>query len=331
MTRLTAIYKVQLDVPLVIKRRDGDCPTFQATIEGFEVIISLTDQFMAGIRSKTERLMTHACHLLEVSVTQKESETPPPPVRTEKGGYDYGVQAAYFEFRRQPYAKAAAEALNRLFLFLRYRLHQPLLAEIVHWHQPLQNPKWVDETGADLGHGAFVFMSQEFPRRFGVIALQAKHDQRLNRALGRRLVPKLYEELLCDAHEAALHGNMRRAVLELAIACEVAVKQKFFGGSSGGRTLEYLEDKGRFQVPVVELIGNAAQDVFGETFKIAHNAEYVNIENLFNCRNKAAHRGRLIFRPQNSPVQCIVTAEVLNQWLSSARMLFVWLKKLRHQ
>jgi len=50
MTRLTAIYKIQLDNPLVIKRRDDDCPTFRTIIDGFEVIISLTDQFMAGIR-----------------------------------------------------------------------------------------------------------------------------------------------------------------------------------------------------------------------------------------------------------------------------------------
>ncbi len=330
MKRLTAKYSIQLDELLVIKRREGEAPAFSTTIDDFEISISIPDRSVAGVRSRTERLMTRACYLVDVSVSREDSEAPPPARRTDQGGIDYTVQSTYFDSRTEPYAKVAAEALSRLFLFLRHRLRQPLLEEITQVHPALQNPSWVDETGAEAGKGPSVWVAQGVPRRFGVIPLQAKHDQRLIRALGRRLVPKLHEELLSDAQAAALRGNLRRAVLELAIACEVAVKRKFFGSSSGGRTIEYLEDKRHFEVPVIELIGKAAEDVFGETFKSAHSAAHADIENLYQCRNKVAHRGQLIFRPQTMPVQT-ATPEILGQWLSSARVLFVWLKKLRHR
>jgi hypothetical protein len=330
MNRLTAKYTIQLDELLVIKRAEDEVPTFQITIDDFDISISIPNRFVSGVRSKAERLMTRTCYMLEVSVSRDELEAPPPPGHTDRGGIDYTVQSTYFGLRTERYASMAAEALNRFFLFLRHRLRQPLLEPITHRNPALLNPSWFDETGAEAGKGAGVFVVPDVPRRFGVIPLEAKHYNRLTRALGRRLVPKLYDELLSDAQATALRGNLRRAVLELAVACEVAVKRKFFGRSSGGRTIEYLEDKRRFQVPVVELIGKAADDVFGHTFKSAHPAAYTDIENLFHCRNKVAHRGQPIFRPQNMPVQT-VTPEILGQWLSSARALFLWLKKLRHR
>lgn len=56
MKRLTAIYKIRLDNPLVIKRRDGEFPTYKISVDSFDASIRLTDQFMAGVRSRTERL-----------------------------------------------------------------------------------------------------------------------------------------------------------------------------------------------------------------------------------------------------------------------------------
>lgn len=330
MKRLTAQYSIELGGVLVVKRPDGETPVFSALIDGFKIEVSIPERFVSGVRSREERLVTHACYLVEVSVSREESGGPPPPGRTEQGGIDYTVQSAYFSSRVSPYARVAAETLNRLFLFLRHRLRQPLLDEITPDHHALQNPKWVDETGAAVGKGPMVFVGMGVPRQYGVIPLQTKHGQKLNRALNRRLVPKLYEEILADAQSAALRGNLRRAILELAIACEVAVKRKFFGGSSGGRTIEYLEDKGHFQVPVVELIGKASESVFGETFRNTHEKQHKDIEHLFQCRNKVAHRGQTIFRPSGMPMQT-VTPEILEQWFSSARKLFIWLRKLRHR
>jgi hypothetical protein len=331
MKRLIALYTIRLEECLVIKRREGDSPTFTTSIDGFDVSISLTDEYVAGVRSWAERLMTHDCNAVEVSVSREESESPPPASRTDRGTIDYTGQTVYFDSRAEPYAKVAAEALDRLFLFLRYRLHQPLLDVIRPHDQALQNSKWVDETGAEVGKGPLGWVAQDFPRRFGVIALQAKHDQRVCRALGRRLIPKLHEELLSDAQAAALRGNVRRAVIELAIACEVAVKGKFYGRSVGGRTLEYLEDHRHLtNIRIIDYIAKPAQHVFGENFKTTCEAAYTDLERLFQCRNKVAHRGRPSFRDSAGVVQTANEA-VLEQWFVSVRQLFAWLKKLRHR
>jgi hypothetical protein len=179
-----------------------------------------------------------------------------------------------------------------------------------------------------MGMGEGVFVARDVPPRLGVIPFQKKHGRHLQRALCRKYVPKLHEEFLSDAQESAFQGNIRRAVLELAIACEVAVKGKFFGRSTGGRTLDYLKDQRNVQVRVLELVDRAAREVFGESFKDSKATAYTDLDYLFQCRNKVAHRGRPVFRDERGTMQT-ATVELLERWLNSARVLFVWMKTLK--
>jgi hypothetical protein len=330
MKRLIAKYTIQLDECLVVKRPRGNLPTFTVAIDGFDVSISLSEEFTAGFRAAAERLMTCACSQIEVTVSREESEAPPPYAPPEAGGAEFNVWLNYYMTRTDDYAKIASEALGRLFLFFRHRLRQPLLESISPMSHALRNPTWLDETGAVAGKGLGVWVADDFPRQFGVIPLQAEHDEHLRQALARRPVPKLHAELLADAQAAALRGNIRRAVLELAIACEVVIKAKFYGRSVGGRTLEYLEEKRKLTVTPLELILKPAESIFGENFSESHKETCSDLEQLVKCRNEVAHRGRAIIRCPVGVVRMANAAD-LERWLASARKLFVWLRKLRHR
>jgi hypothetical protein len=259
-----------------------------------------------------------------MTVSREESDAPPPTARVP-----------YFSSRTGSYAKAAAEALNRLTFFFRYRLHQPFLEEIAHTHQVFQNPQWFDENEVDVGHGPTVDRpSFNTPTRFGVIPFQKKHEKRLTRAISQKRVPQIHEEFLSDAQASAVRGNIRRAVLELAIACEVAVKRKFFGRATGKRTvdrlLRYLDDNGDIRPRVIDVVNKAAKAVFGNSFKDFHQAAFADLNQLFQCRNKVAHRGQPVFHNQTGAMQTATDGDV-ERWLDSARVLFVWLKTLRFQ
>jgi hypothetical protein len=330
MERLVARYTIQLDECLVVKRARDNYPTYTALIDDFEVSITLSNEFTDGILSGAERLMTCNCHEIEVTVSRKETEAPPRQATPESGGTEYNAWVNYFLPRTQRYAENASEALRRLFLYFRYRLRQPLLESISPTSRYLANPTWLDETGAVAGYSAKVWVAGDFPREFGVIPLQAEHDQRVCRALSRRLVPSLHAELLADAQAAALRGNVRRAVFELAVACEVAIKAKFYGRGVGGRTLEHLEQKRQLNVVTIDLIAKPAEHIFGQNFMTSHRASYDDLDQLVKCRNEVAHRGRPIIRDSRG-LERMANAADLERWLCSARELFVWLKKLRQR
>lgn len=330
MKRLTAQYQIELTEGLAVKGSDSYLPSFTTIIDGFDVTITFVSQWPgAGSKLKNERLMTRDYKVIHLTVSREESDAPP-LIRNEAGGFNFAAQAPYFSSRTGSYAKVAAEALNRLIFFFRYRLYQPFLEEIAHTHQIFRNPRWLDENEDEVGHGPIVdVLSLHTPTYFGVIPFQKKHEKRLTSAIGGKRHPKLYEEFLSDAQTSCLRGNVRRAVLELAIACEVAVKRKFFGKSSGGRTLEYLEDHRNIDVRVIDLISKGAAEVFGANFKDFDEPAYADLDHLFRCRNKVAHRGRAVFRDQHGTMQT-ATIAIIERWLESARKLFVWLKKLSY-
>jgi hypothetical protein len=84
------------------------------------------------------------------------------------------------------------------------------------------------------------------PYRYGAVYLSNNLLSDLSNAVNNMISSQLFEEVFSDAQAAAVEGNLRRAVLELAISCEIAVKQKFFFTSTpSGAAFEYLEDKGR--------------------------------------------------------------------------------------
>ena len=116
----------------------------------------------------------------------------------------------------------------------------------------------------------------------------------------------------------------------MAIACEVAVKQTysakiFAKPTPAGAAYEYLEDKGLINASIPNMIHPVAKKAFGKSFMEDEKSHYHNIEFLFRCRNKVAHRGELVYK-DNSDRLCSVDKGKLVEWWESAEILRVWLQ-----
>jgi len=133
-------------------------------------------------------------------------------------------------------------------------------------------------------------------------------------------------EFLSDCQTSIVEGNYPRGVLEMAIACEVAIKQAFFFDKTpAGAAFEYLESKQHVEFPVVEFLHGPAQAAFSESFKTKNPKDYQNLEFLFRCRNKIAHRAAAYYSDGKTNKE--IDRETLEQWWITVDKLFAWLDK----
>jgi hypothetical protein len=125
---------------------------------------------------------------------------------------------------------------------------------------------------------------------------------------------------MSDAQSVVLQGNMRRAVLEMAIACEIAAMQALFSPSTQfGAAYGHLAGKGKVNVKVIDLIDSAAKTVLKRSFKEDEKIHYDNIDHIFRCRNQAAHKGKLTYKDKG--VEHSVDKSTLSVWWDSALIL----------
>ena len=242
--------------------------TYTAWIDGFDVVLTISP--LEGTRSKrkNERLWTYISEQLIVSVSRNETVEPPAIQITANGSKDFTTRVPYFEQRSADYARVASLVLQNAITFLRFQLRQPLLRALNESRQHLSNPEWSDASGNNIDPGNWTFVVPPVPgirNEFGVVKLERKHAKLLLATLTKPKQPSLHAEILSDAQAAAFDGNIRRAVLELAIACEVFAKHTFFGGDGKASQLfEALEDRGKANVRVLDLIdiGGTALRVF---------------------------------------------------------------------
>jgi hypothetical protein len=140
--------------------------------------------------------------------------------------------------------------------------------------------------------------------------------------------PALDVALLSDAQTAWFEGSLRRSVLELAICVEVLAKRQFFAKASpAGAAFDYLEDKAKISVRVLELLDAVATEAFGSSFKKQDPDNYQRIDYLFRCRNKIAHRGELSFRDKSGKA-VVVDAHLVESWWQAVQILREWLRSL---
>jgi hypothetical protein len=159
---------------------------------------------------------------------------------------------------------------------------------------------------------------------YGVIKFETKHKGNIESAILRPKKPKLWDEILSDAQASAFDGNIRRAVLELAIACEVFAKRTIFGGDDySALAFEALEDKRMVSIRVLDLIDIGGIGVPNGSFKVYDKKSYQDIDHLFRARNKVAHRGDPIFK-DDKDILHTVDVKLLRQWWGSVEKLFLW-------
>ena len=251
-----------------------------------------------------------------------------------EGHLDYTIQEEYFEKRTDQFAKIAREAINRMIGFFRFSLHTPLLRESSADHQCFRNPDWTDQDDKIIGKAQLVFVVERVPGLWGELGVKKLTPDRLGALvefLARPTDPSLTAQFLSEAQSAWFEGNLRRSVLELGIACEVAVKRLFFSTESpAGAAFDYLEDKGKVNIRVIELADKVAQEAFGRSYRIESPNDYMNIDNLFRCRNKVVHRDELTFKDDHGNF-IAVDANIVASWSASVAALAEWITTLREQ
>ncbi len=312
MFRLTARFEMPLQAQLLFKRPRTDELRFGTKFDGFDVDLYLNPDVQSYRRLPDTSEISNEDHYwstskVKIYVSRDEDEIPPILLDSEAKS-----NSRYFMERRQAYIYAACEVFNRTILFFKYILHIPNLLNI---HNPnLFHPVWLDENGAKINSAGIIGIPISLPsaERFSVKPLSRSHDIDLLNALNNPISPDLTEQLLSDAQTAIFQDNLRRAVIEIAIACETTAKQ-------------YLEDHGEIhKVTVKDYIDRVAKQAFGKSFKEDNRSHYDNIDFIFRCRNKAAHRGELTYR-DDSGVMHSVNKDTLAGWWDSAIALIDWL------
>lgn len=333
MKYLVANYEIELETPIIVKRPDKDNPRYEFEVNGFNVSLELTTTRPEAGKKKSDRNWTIPYTHFVLTVARPD---PPPPevFLNNEGKRDRIKENEYFSDRTPIYGKIAAHVINSAIRYFKYQLWQPMLSEIDEKHHSIVNPDWTDERGTNVGN-AITRIVVEYtpgtghgPQPFGTIKFEKKHDASLLKALTIPTHPMLKDEILYDAQSAIYSNNYRRAVLEMALSTEILVKQALFGADNPGTlAFEYLEDNRKIHVRVIDLIDSLQAS--GSSFKETNSEDFKNIEYLFRCRNKVAHRGRTVYMCKKGKKDklCTVNRKILSEWWESYKKLDEWLKK----
>jgi len=333
MYRLTATYKIELPNQLRVKRSEDDPLCYNAVIEEFDVKVALVYDGGFWYKAKDDLHKTRKVSRIDVSISRDENSAPPDILVSETGERDFKDRGPWFSKRAKEYRRVALEAANRVIRFFRYEMRTPRLLEFTDINNKFRNPQWTNEAGKDLQPGlsesVVTGLLARGPGLFGEKDFTEAEDEKLLYTLQNDVDIEVHMEFLADAQTSVKNGELRRAILEMAIAYEVAVKGAFFAKSTtAGAAYEYLEDKSRVHTKVIELIDGVAKAAFGQSFKDDDPNAYKDIDHLFRARNKVAHRGEMIYRDDGG-TEHEVDRPTLESWWASEDTLMKWIDKHR--
>jgi hypothetical protein len=333
MSRLTACFTIPLAQCFYAKGEEREF-LYKTTIDDFDIEIRLPPEELGRkCKPANDSEFTYCITELIVRVSKTLVDDIPPVIITGVT-QDYTLRAKFFMENSDQFRKVAEASLRKVIRYFKFKLHQPLLEEFPDYRQCFYTPIWRDENGNEIRTGWEIFSETPRPGMssydFGVAKLTTANDPELGRAIEEEIVPELYEEILSDAQSAIFQENNRRAVLELAMACELMIKQTYFAKSTtAGRAYEFMEDRQKVSMNITDYIDGVAGYAFGETFEQATSkTDFMNIQHLFRGRNKIVHRGELIFRDDRGlthPIDRIT----LKKWWASVERLLSWLNSKR--
>lgn len=331
MGKLTAIFSVYLEAPCLINWAERPPPRIVTDIDGFDVVATLS--FSEDRKSKRagDVEWTYEISSIEIVISREELDSPPAPVLSDDGRRDLTGQQKYLTPKAPEFEAVARKVAERVLNFFKYDLLTPLVNISVLRADDFRNATWMDAEGREIA-GPIIFTVLPIPGVSGHLGASRFTIDRFDELVLRVREPpsgvSLVKSLMSDAQTAWYEGNLRRSVLELAIAAEVLVKRRCFREDSpAGAAFDSLEDSGRLSVRVLDLISRVAADVFGHSYKTEHVAKYTDIDHLFRCRNKIAHRGDLSFRNDGGQLQ-VADANTVEHWWDAVVHLTDWLESL---
>ena len=180
------------------------------------------------------------------------------------------------------------------------------------------NPQWTDENGTPLDVRIMAVEAKGFAGlrhspAFGIKPFTPEHSHEFEKALRADTSYELYEELMVDARDALMQGNLRRAVIEMAIACEVATKELF---AKKGR-------RAGSNIPVA--LHTGAKKAFGASFMQDNQKDWHHISYLFQCRDDVAHGSEPNYRDKDKILHTM-HFDALRDWWDSLETLIAWLR-----
>ena len=224
----------------------------------------------------------------------------------------------------------AIRVVNRLINYCRYKLGYPFLRP-VGWSN-VHSIAWFDGSGTEipLNKGNSLIFDH-FPGRPGTSrSLDSKFLTvgclpAITASIGTDAAPTIQEDLLAQARDAVYEEHTLKAVLLLAITCEVAIKTKFFREESlASIAFDFLEENRRVEITNLELVGKVAKRAFGQSFAEFSPSSNTDIDYLFRCRNKVAHRARAEYKDDRGTPHT-ATSDSLYSWWQSVSCLLNWL------
>ncbi|MFW9889120.1 MAG: hypothetical protein ACFFER_13120 [Candidatus Thorarchaeota archaeon] len=333
MNRLTAIFTIELDSYLLVQFPTNDELSHDKELvyqfsEGlFDIELKMKQGGDWRTKHKDEINWIFPIASIVVAISREEENEVPALIVTPDGKKSYELRSPFFNELVGEYQEMARNVVNRAIYFFKYELHQPLL----NFRQDFRNPTWFNENGERL-YQHHVFIVDAIPGlttgKLKATIFTPNEELRFSEYLASTQKPKLHEELLSDAQAAFFEDNLRRTILEMAIACEVFVKQFFFSqGSITTAIFDFLEDKKKLDIQIIELIDKGAKYCLGHSFREEFMFDYEKIDYMFRCRNKIAHRGESIYRDYKGN---IITADrdIIDEWWISVWTLIDWLEKL---
>lgn len=290
---------------------------FSVNVYGFDVEIEPLIDKRCSYKQEGDKYSTYGANALSVVVTKD---------------FDGNESEINWHLVEQ-YEKSAETATNRLLRYFQYRLNIPLLILTDAHDDPWSSSPIIinrDENDKLLSPSISCddysrnFAYGYYPR-FGMKALTNINDESLLDALRNEMLPSLHEEFLCSARTEIIEGNIRRAVLEMAICCEVFVKSNLFSGSLvSSAVFDYLSRQRKIEVSVPELLHHPVKEVWGRSFKEDNLEDWKNISYLFNARNRVAHSGVCEFRNDKGN-RYDVDEFIVEDWWDSLEKMFSWL------
>lgn len=323
MPILSAKFKLDVTSPCLIQWPDGEVPAVSLQLGEFAVHAKL---LLGGTPSKNEDDTDWIRELrtLEIGISREERDSTPDIIETPDGKRDLSVRSTFLGALLPEYRDTAYEVANRIMRFFQYSLSTPLVRPSPTWSQSLSNPSWTDANGMVVMEGTRTIVGGPMPGRRGELGVEKLTPEKLPDLQAFLETPKdvsLAAALLSDAQTAWFEGSLRRSVLELAICVEILVKRRFFSEASpAGAAFDYLEDKARVQVRVLELLDAISDEAFGRSYKRQEPDNFRRIR----CRNKIAHRGELSFRDE-SGTTIFAEEQLVKSWWEAVAHLNVWL------
>lgn len=274
-----ATFNIHLPEPVLVEGVPGEPIAIGVNLDGFDAEVLLTLNPTLGRIKKQERNDSeerwyYAATEIEVTISRREA------VSAEQ-------RQDHFKTALLPqYQAAAIEAANRCATFLKYRLWSSLLAAMERFNNDY----------GENSSGVRDDISQR--RRFSIAAMDERLQDVQQTYFNGHYSPELADALLAEAQQSIIDKRLRRATLELTMACEAAIKQRL-------ASVDHLKD------------------AIDDGFKSRHQAAYIGLNTLFQARDEVGGRnGFFHFAPTR---RRDMQREQLKEWGASVACLKNWL------